>query len=183
MDVDNKTLEKKVVLEGDFEDVIELDNHYFLVQKKDLLCVLPYTISSEGLLDKIGVIEDWNYIEEEEVLVLLNDYLSSDDSTDLVAANRILYEIIGSNIENADLWMYLGSVYNNMTSDSPIKIYAVDITDVEVKTDEEVREKEDRKKFKMMDSSAVLQTDDILFLAAFARLFNFFYVNSLQNKK
>ena len=79
--------------------------------------------------------------------------------------------------------MYLGSVYNNMTSDSPIKIYAVDITDVEVKTDEEVREKEDRKKFKMMDSSAVLQTDDILFLAAFARLFNFFYVNSLQNKK
>ncbi len=176
----DKNLKKKTVLEGTFEDVIELDNHYYLVHKKDQICVLPYTISSEGLLDKIGVIEDWNYIEEEKALVLLNDYINTDDTSDLIAANRILFEIIGSNVKDANLWMYLGSVYNNMSSDSPIKLYAVNISNVEVKTDEEVEDKEDRKKFKMMDSSSVLQTDDILFLAAYLRLFQYFYVNSLK---
>ena len=175
--------EKRLLYEGDFEDVIEYDNHFFIVNKKDKLCVLPYTISTQGLLDKIGTIEDWNYIEDEKVMTLLNDYISSDDANDLVAANRILYEIIGSNVENADHWMYLGSVFNSMTSDSPIKLYAVDISKVEVKADESVEEEEERKKFKLMDSSKVLQTDDVLFLASYLRLFSYFYTNSLNKEK
>jgi len=178
----DKKLEKKLLLEGDFEDVIEIDNHYFIINKKDKLCVLPYTISSEGLLDKIGIVNDWNYIEEEKVITLINDYISSNDASNLVAANRILYEVIGSNVENADLWMYLGSVHNNMTSDSPVKLYAVDITDVEVKTDENVEEETIRKRFHVIDSSKVLQSDDVLFLAAYLRLFEYFYINSLTNK-
>jgi hypothetical protein len=68
-------IEKKIVLEGDFENVIEIDKHYYLVNKKDRICVLPYTISTNGLLDKIGVIEDVNYIEKEKVLTLMNDYI------------------------------------------------------------------------------------------------------------
>lgn len=179
----DKKIEKKTVLRGPFEDVIELNDHYYLVDKKDKICVLPYTISTNGLLDKIGVIQDWNYLEEERVLVLLNDYINEDDKTDLVAANRILFELIGTNVFEADLWMYLGSLYNNMSSDSPIKIYAVDISNVEIKADEDVEEKEERRKFKLLDSNKVIQTDDILFLAAFLRLFNFFYVNSLDQNK
>jgi len=182
MEMDKK-IEKKLILKGSFEDVIKLNDHYFLVDKKDKICVLPYTISSNGLLDRIGVMQDWNFIEEEKVLVLINDYISADDSTDLVAANRVLFEIIGTNVSDADLWMYLGSLYNNMTSNSPIKIYAVDITDVEIKADEEVEEQKERRKFKMLDSSKVIQTDDVLFLAAFMRLWNYFYVSSLQKKK
>ena len=179
MEMDKK-IEKKLVLEGPFEDVIQLSEHYYLVDKKDKICVLPYTISVNGLLDRLGVMEDWNYIEEERVLTLINDYISADDTTDLVAANRVLFEIIGTNITDADLWMYLGSLYNNMSSDSPIKIYAVNISETEIKADEEVKEEQQRKKFKMLDSSKVIQTDDILFLAAYLRLFNYFYVNSLN---
>jgi len=179
----DKKIEKKLILEGPFEDVIELNDHYYLVDKKDKLCVLPYTISSNGLLDKIGVVLDWNYLEEEKVLTLLNDYVSADDATDLVAANRVLFEIIGTNVEGADNWMYLGNLYSNMSSDSPIKIYAVDISDTEIKADEDVEEEQERKKFKLLDSSKVIQTDDVLFLAAYLRLFNFFYVNSLDQNK
>ena len=183
----DKKIEKKLVLQGVYEDIIELKNHYYLIDKKDKICILPYTISTNGLLDKIGIVEDWNYLEEEKVLTLLNDYINEDDNTDLVAANRILFEIIGNNIPNADLWMYLGSLYNNMSSSAPIKIYAVDISNIEIKADEDVEEEEMRKKFKMLDSSKVIQTDDILFLAGYLRLFNYFYVNSLvsqeKNKK
>jgi len=179
----DKSVNKKVVLKGQFEDVIELENHYYLVNKKDRICVLPYTISTEGLLDKIGVIEDYNYIEEEDVYTLLNDFISEDDETDLVSANRIIYEIIGRNVTAADKWMYLGTLYNNMSSDSAIKIYAVNITDVEISAQESVEEKTERKNFKILDSSKVLQTDDMLFLASYLRLFNYFYVNSLNTKE
>ena len=175
-----KKINKKLVLEGPFEDIIEIENHYYLVDKKDKICVLPYTLSTNGLLDKIGVIRDWNYIEEEKVWTLLNDYVYDDDSTDLVAANRVLFEVLGVNIDDADLWLYLGDLFSNMVSDSPIKVYAVDMTDVEIKTQETVEEEEKRKMFKLMDTSKVIQTDDILFLAAYLRLFNYFYVRSLQ---
>jgi len=181
--MNNKKIEKKIVLSGDFEDIIELNSHYYLIDKKDKICVLPYTVSTNGLLDKIGVSKDWNFIKKEQVLILLNDYINEDDDTDLIAANRILFNVTGTNITDAKLWMYLGSLYNNMTSDSPIKIYAVDISNAEIKTIESVKNEDERQKFSLLDSAKVIQTDDILFLAAYLRLFNFFYVNALSKKE
>jgi ribosomal protein L20A (L18A) len=170
---------KRLVVQGEFEDVFEIDGHYYLQDKKDKVAVIPYTISSEGLIDKIGVVQDWNYIEEEEVLTLLNNYISSDDATDLVAANRVLFETTKINIKTAKDWMYLGAVYSNLTSDSPIKLYAVDISNIKI---QEEAESIERKKFKLMDASSVIRTDEILFLAAYFRLFNTFYVKSLNKK-
>lgn len=175
-------MNKKIVLNGSFEQVIEIDKHYYLINKKDRVCVIPYTMSG-NLLDKLGVVEDFNYIEEEKVLSILNDYLNEDDETDLVAANRVLFEIIGTNVKDASKWMYLGSLFNTLSSDSLIKIYAVDITDVEIKEFESVENENQRKKFKLLDSSKVIQSDDMLMLASFFRLFNYFYKKSLINKK
>ncbi len=170
---------RKLIIQGEYEDVLEIDGHYYLQDKKDKVAVIPYTISSEGLIDKIGVVQDWNYIEEEEVLTLLNNYVSSDDSTDLVAANRILFETTKINVKSAKDWMYLGAVYSNLTSDSPIKLYAVDISSLKIQEEAEAIEK---KKFRLMNASSVIRTDEILFLAAYFRLFNVFYVKSLSKK-
>jgi len=180
--MDKKIKDKKLVLSGLFEDVIEIDKHYYLINKTDRICVLPYTISTNGLLDKIGVVEDFNYIEEKKILTLLNDYIYDSDKTDLTASNRILFEIIGTNVTDADKWMYLGALYNNMSSDSLLKIYSVDISDIEIKKDGQVEDVAERKNFKLLDSSKVIQTDDMIFLAGFFRLFNYFYINSLSNK-
>jgi len=170
-------LTKKIVLSGDYEDIVEINRKFYIVDKKDRIAVLPYTVSSEGLLDKIGVAEDWNYIDDVKILTLINGYLSTDDSTDLVAANRILFEIIGVNITDAKKWAYLGRVYNNLSSDSGIKIYAVNISDIKIH--ENVENMEERKKFIVMDSSKVIQTDEILFLSSYIRLFQHFYCQSL----
>ncbi len=94
-----------------------------------------------------------------------------------------LFEIIGANIKSALNWSYLGELFNNLTSDSPIKIYAVDISDVEIRDNEEVEEQEERKNFKLLDASRVLQTDESLLLSSYLRLFQHFYVNSLQKEK
>jgi len=171
---------KRLVVQGEYEDVFEIDGHYYLQDKKDKVAVIPYTISSEGLIDKIGVVLDWNYVEEEEILTLLNAYITSDDATDLVAANRILFETTKMNIKSAKDWMYLGAVYSNLTSDSPIKLYAVDISGLRIQ--EEAAEDVQKKQFKLMDASSVIRTDEILFLAAYFRLFNLFYIRSLEKK-
>ena len=179
--MDELNIEKKTVLEGKFEDVIQIKEHYYLVSKKHQVTVLPYQIDSRGLLDKVGVVKDYNYVFEEYDYTLINDYINADDGTNLVAANRILYEAIGLNATNADDWMYLGGLYNNLTSDSAIDLYCVDLTGKGVPETEEVEENKDKIKFKMISSEYVVSSDDTLLLAAFLRLFEYFYVNSLSN--
>jgi hypothetical protein len=110
-------------------------------------------------------------------LTLLTGYFNQDDQTNLVGANRVFFELTGKNFTDASKWMYLGSVYNSLTSDSPIRIWAVNVTGLEMK---ESSEPELQKRFKLMDTSLVVQTDDLLFLGAFTRLFNFFYTNSIK---
>ena len=177
----DKSPEKKLVKEGKYETVMESEGHFYLVDKRDKICVLPYSIDTKGLLDKIGVMEDWNSTERSKVITILNDYVNIDDDTDLLAANRILFDITGVNVIEADRWMFLGAIYSSMASESELQIYAVNITDIGIKDDENVEEEKKAKRFKMLDSSRVLQSDDMTFLASYLRLFEYFYVNSLQN--
>jgi len=176
----DKNLEKKVVFQGKHENVVEINEHLFVVNKKQRICVIPFTISSQGLLDQLGVTESRNALTDRSDYTLINGYVTSDDSTDLVAANRLVFEVIGSNIKNAKDWMYLGSLYNKMTSDSEIKLYSVNLTDVSVVEDRDVQEMKAIKKFKMLESNKVVTTDDSLLLAAYLRLLNYFYINSLK---
>lgn len=178
----DKKPERKVVREGKFEIIIEEGEHFYLVDKRDKICVLPYTIDTRGLLDKIGVMEDWNPTEKSKVITILSDYISADDNTDLLGANRMLFEITGVNVTEADRWMFLGAIYSNMASESELQIYAVNITEIEIKEDENVEEEKKAKRFRMMDSSKVLQSDDMTFLASYIRLFEYFYVNSLNKE-
>jgi len=174
---------KEIVLEGDFEKVVKIKEHYYLESKKHKVVILPYAISSSGVLDKVGVVKDYNYINEEYDYTLINGYINKDDGTNLVAANRVLYESIGLNVTNATDWMYLGSLYNTLTSDSAIDLYSVNLTDKPIKETEEVQENQEKIRFKMIDSSLVVTSDDTLLLASYLRLFNYFYVNSLSTEK
>lgn len=174
----------KIVYKGQYEDVVETpDEHLYIRSKKDRICVLPYTTNSKNLLDKIGVIKKWNDIENEEYVTLIHDYMNRDDNTNLVGANRILFSVIGRNVEEAHRWMYLGTLYNSTTSGSPLKIYSVNITDIPIAENEQVENKQEQKKFKMLDTYQVLQTDDLLFLGSFLRLFSYFYTTNLNAHK
>jgi hypothetical protein len=173
-------MSKKVVLNGPFEEVIEKDKHLYVIHKLDTICVIPYTIATNTVLDKIGVIKEPNLENENEIYKLISGYVTADDNTNLVAANRLLFEIIGSNVKGADDWMYLGKLSN--ISGGAVILYAVNISDVDVNNSEEVEEVKKAKKFEMIRSNEVVTSDDALFLAAYLRLFNYFYINSLQEK-
>jgi len=174
----DKKLQKKVVLTGPYEDVVQENNHLYIVHKLDTICVIPYTISTEGILDKVGVIKEPDIVKEKELYTLISGYVNQDDPTNLVAANRILFELIGSNVKGADNWMYLGTLSN--ISGGNIILWAANISDTDVNSSEEVEEVKEARKFKMVRSNEIVSSDDALFLAAYLRLFNYFYVNSLK---
>jgi len=180
MEMNETKIKKNIVLSGEYEDIIEIKDHYYLINKKQRICVLPYTISTQGLLDKIGVIKDLNILTEEYDYTLINGYISEDDNTNLVTANRLLYEIIGSNIKDADLWMYLGTISSYLSSDSEIRLYCVNISEIGVKESKSVEDEKEAKRFQMIDCSKVVTSNDMIFLAGYLRLFNYFYVNSLS---
>lgn len=170
-------MNQKIVLKGEYENIIDRDGHFFIEQKNDRICVIPYIISESGMLDKIGVVEYWNREEERNSMTLLNDYLNEDDTTNLVGANRILYDTLNINFSEAERWMYLGTLYNGISPDSPIRVYSIDISSLGI--DKITLETPEGKKFKLLDVSRVLQSDDMLFLSGFVRLFNYFYTKSL----
>lgn len=171
--------DKKIVLKGAYEDIISEGGHYYISHKKDKVCVLPYTISSNGLLDKIGVIREVDVINEKENFVLINGYINQDDPTNLVCANRLMFEIIGSNATKADDWMYLGKL-NNTAVSSDMIIYCVNISDIDINESPEVEESKKERKFQMVDSNKVVVSDDALFLAAYLRMFNYFYITAIS---
>jgi len=176
-------INKKIIAKGKYEEVIEINDHFYIVPKKQQIAVLPYTIDTKGLLDKVGVIKDYNYILNAYNYTLICGYINKDDETNLVAANRILFEIIKTNVTNANKWMYLGNIFNGLMSDSPIDLYCVDITDIKIPETKEVVEIINNKKFELLDSSYVVTSDDMLLLSSFLRLFNYFYVSSLEKYK
>lgn len=175
----DKKLEKKIVLSGPYEDVLSINDHFYISDKFYKICVLPYTISSSGILEKVGVIKHINILSGEQSYSLINDYINADDKTNLVGANRILFEIIGKNIKNAEDWMYLGTL-NNISNMSKLIIYCVNISNIEIEDKENVEESEKARKFEMINSNKVVSSDDALFLATYLRLFNYFYINSIK---
>ena len=170
--------EVKTLLENELQEVVKFEDNYYIINKKDVVCVLPYTLDEGGLLDKVGLIEIWNDEERKTELTLLKGFLSEDDGTNMVGANRVFYEVTGVNITEAANWMFLGTLFVSLYSDSPLRVYAVDVSGVEFA--EQVMDENVRKIFKMENSSTVAQSDDMLFLGAFTRLFNFFYAKSLK---
>ena len=175
----DKKLEKKIVMKGMFEDVLKENNHLYLVHKLHKICVLPYTISTDGILDKIGVIKDLDVLLEKEVYTLINGYISQDDETNLVAENRLLFEVIGSNVKGADNWMYLGTL-SNISIGGNVIIWGANISDIDINEAADVEETKKALKFEMIPANQVVASDDALFLASYMRLFNYFYVNSLK---
>lgn len=170
--------EKTPVAENELQTVKTKNERFVIENKKDIICVLPYTLDEGGLLDTIGILEVKEPDEKISINTILKGLLSSDDGTNLVGANRILYEVTGMNFDDASRWMYLGRLFVSLYSDSPLYLYAVDVSNI--KMEENVENEEKRKLFKFINASEVAQSDDMIFLSSFLRLFNFFYTKAMD---
>lgn len=167
------------VLSNDLECVINKNDRYYVISKKQRICVIPYVLSN-GMLDKIGVLKHSVTTSTNLEYTLMDGYVSSDDDVNLVAANRILFEFTGSNSPNANAWMYLGKLKNNVAEDLGTLLYSVNISDLAKSDSLKLNKLSKEVEFNLVDSNAIISTDESILLAAYLRLFQFFYINSLK---
>lgn len=162
----------KKINEGIWEDILEYNDHYYIISKYTNVCILPYIIEN-GILSKIGVVNDINILRNVEMPTLFTGTKNSDDESDLFCANRLLFENTNINITAAEKWMFLGDLYSNKLSDSSIKLYCVDVSD---NTDEFIKNKTP---FYFIDVEQSTSSDDMLLLSGYLRLFNLFFKSKI----
>jgi len=172
-------IKTKLLQSNKLEDVVEYNERLYVVSKKQRICVLPYTLD-KGMLDKIGVLKYSNALSSNLEYSTINGFVNSDDETDLVSANRILFEHINTNASNANIWMYLGKIKTNIIEDLGISLYCVNITDIKALDFLKFNKNNKEFQFKMVNSNDIIATDDCILLSSYLRLFQFFYINSLN---
>jgi 8-oxo-dGTP pyrophosphatase MutT (NUDIX family) len=168
--------QKKILFETPRFNVVKNIGKTGLEFKKITVGVLPYTIN-EKLLSSIGVLHEYNSFREKEFCdTLITGTMDPEDATLLHTAIRELKEEGGFECTDVDRWIFLGSFRVSKSSNEHCHIYAVDVTDL--KAEKPVGDgsiQEEKSKFEMKGINDALLTDEALFLAAYLRLFDFFY--------
>jgi hypothetical protein len=175
----NKIIQTKLLQSNTIEDVIEYNGHFYVVNKHQKICVMPYTLE-KGMLNKIGVLKYVSSLSSNLEYSLINGIVTIDDETDLVAANRIMFELTNTNAANANIWMYLGKIKTSVIDDLGISLYCVNITDLNLSTPSKLDRQIKETQFKLINSNDIIATDDSILLSSYLRLFQFFYINSLN---
>jgi 8-oxo-dGTP pyrophosphatase MutT (NUDIX family) len=171
-----KETHKKVLFETPRFNVVENIGKTGLEFKKITVGVLPYTIN-ENLLSLVGVLHEYNSFREKEFCdTLITGTVDSDDETMLHTAIRELKEEGGFDCNDTSCWIFLGSFRVSKSSNEYCHIYAADVTNLKAeKPTGDGSFQEEKSKFSMKNISDALLTDEALFLAAYLRLFDFFY--------
>lgn len=144
--------------------IIDENNNLNVVDNYIQICVLPYIIT-DGVLSDIIISKYEDVFNNTTHNTLIQGNRNSSDDSNMIASNRILYENLNINIEEAEKWMYLGDIYNK-NSLSPIKMYCVNISEIV-----DVIETE---KIKKVDVNTAINSDDALLLTSYLRLFNLY---------
>lgn len=173
---------QKILFETLKFNVVENTGNTGIEFKKITVGVLPYTIA-DNLLSSIGVLHEYNSFREKEFSdTLITGTVDPDDDTLLHTAIRELKEEGGFDCQDVDSWIFLGSFRVSKSSDEYCHIYAVNVSDIKAeKPTSDGSKQEEKSKFEMKEINNALLTDEALFLAAYLRLFDFFYQKISKN--
>jgi 8-oxo-dGTP pyrophosphatase MutT (NUDIX family) len=177
----------KVIAETPYFDFVQFAGKSGLHIKIPSVAVLPYTVDDNGIVDKIGILKEYNQLREgAKANTLITGSIEVSDEDTLATAVRELYEEGGFNMQGAplDKWIYLGGFHDSKDSDRIIPTFAVDVTGVEQEAATgDGTHQEQNSVLEMEDVNVALQSNELLVLGSFLRLFNIMYQKSFKNAK
>jgi hypothetical protein len=163
-------------------DVIEIEGHEKIKMTKMSVAVMPYTIDENRLVDKVGLLREYNTLREGDYChTLITGTIDYEDDSLLYTAKRELKEEGGFETPDNEneRWLYLGNFFPYKDSDRQVPTFAVDVTGLEQtepKTDGS--KKESLSRLEMIPANNIMISEETLVLAAFLRLFNYFYLKT-----
>lgn len=169
----------KVLYETDWYSLVTRDTRTGIVHKYMSVAVLPFTTDESGMIDKIGLLNEYNPFREDDFsMTLITGTVEGSDNDLLDTVSRELLEEGGFTLsrENTDKFHYLGSLYLSKDDDKLYPTFAVKVNGLE-KTDAigDGSAKEEKSTLKMVDVQDITLTQESLALAAFFKLFQLFY--------
>lgn len=177
----------KIIAETPYFDFVQFTEKSGLRIKMPSVAVLPYTVDAIGIVDKIGILKEYNQLREGSIAnTLITGSIETWDEDTLATAVRELYEEGGFNMQDAPLekWTYLGGFYDSKDTDRVMPTFAVDVTGVEqIPATGDKTEQEKKSVLEMTDVNTAVQYNELLVLGSFLRLFNIMYQKSFKNAK
>jgi 8-oxo-dGTP pyrophosphatase MutT (NUDIX family) len=175
----------KTLKEFEKFDIVDVEGHVGMKLKTMSVAVMPFTIDDNGMIDKIGLLKEYNPFREGDFShTLITGTIDYEDDSLLYTAKRELKEEGGYEVpDNENLrWIYLGNFFPYKDSDRQVPTFAVDVTGVEPKEPQtDGTKKEELSKLEMIPSNNIMITEEMLPLSAFLRLFNYFYQKTIGN--
>lgn len=164
----------RTLIENNSHSIIENveDKELKVISLYTEIAVMPYSIDDSGLLDSVGVVGYTNFYDDTSHLTLLKGFRKDSESSNMITANRLIFDSFGVNITQAEKWMFLGDIYSE-SSGTPIKLYCVNISNNEDLKSED---------FKMVTVNTAITSDDSLLLSSYLRLFKLYYMQGIGGK-
>jgi 8-oxo-dGTP pyrophosphatase MutT (NUDIX family) len=175
----------KTLKEFEKFDIVDVEGHVGMKLKTMSVAVMPFTIDDNGMIDKIGLLKEYNPFREGDFShTLITGTIDYEDDSLLYTAKRELKEESGYEVPNNEnlRWIYLGNFFPYKDSDRQVPTFAVDVTGIEPKEPQtDGTKKEELSKLEMIPSNNIMITEEMLPLSAFLRLFNYFYQKTIGN--
>jgi 8-oxo-dGTP pyrophosphatase MutT (NUDIX family) len=178
----------KTIAESPVLDLVQKPDGYYGVNVKLMsVAVLPYTIDSSGIVQQIGILNEWNELRPGGYAnTLITGTIQDSDEDTLQTAIRELMEEGGIDTrgDGTDRWTYLGTFHDSKDTNREMPIFAVDVTGKKIEAptpDGSI--KEENSKFLMKNVNDALATKELLVLGAFLRLFMIMYHKSFTHAK
>ena len=177
----------KVLAETEYFDFVQFAGKSGLHIKIPSVAVLPYTVDENRIVDKLGILKEYNQLRESSYAdTLITGSIEVSDEDTLATAIRELLEEGGFDMKGDSLekWTYLGGFHDSKDSDRVIPTFAVDVTGKEQQpVIGDGTPQEQKSKLEMVEVNQALQSNELLVLGSFLRLFNVMYQKSFKNAK
>lgn len=174
----------KQIFDTPYFSLVEMDSRYGIHMKTVSVAILPYTVDANGIVEQLGILEEWNELRVGNYAhTLITGTVENKDADVYETAVRELLEEAGIDMSTQDQsWLYLGNFYDSKDTDKCMPTFAVDVTGAKIQpAATDGSPKENASSFSMLDVNEVLTTSsETLPLAAFLRLFNIMYRQSFQ---
>ena len=178
-------MERKVLFEDPYFDLVELNGMRGVQFKRTSVMIMPYTVDENRLVKEIGILKEYNPFRADGYSdTLITGTIEYEDDSLLYTACRELEEEGGFKLDwqdSAERWIFLGLLSVGKDSDRQYPTFAVDVTGLEqFETVGDGSMKESSSKLVMTPVDQAVSSDESLLLATFLRFFNFFYKQSTQ---
>ena len=174
----------KVLYSDSKFDVVEIMGQVGFKAKTMSIAIMPFSTDENSIVDKIGFLKEFNpFREGDYASTLITGTIESEDQDLIQTAIRELKEEGGIECpeDQKGRIIYLGNFYPYKDSDRMVPTFAIDVTGLTLgEPTGDGSKKEELSSFHMAPVTDAMTTDELLPLAAFLRLFNFFYQHSIQ---